>query len=102
MSNDPRDLTEKVILKDKKTVDRSIRTLMADMEHENTLLAESANSRVQRVLKVYRGIKPLFAVLASLPILPSNWRAAIVMFNQVLESLAAVDVAGEFKAGKDL
>lgn len=109
MSTNPKDLnpkesSETTIAKSKKNVDRSIRTLMQEMEHENTLVQESPTGRLQRVLKIYRGIKPLLTVLASLPLIPSTWRAAIVMFTQALEALAvsAVDVFPDFKAGKDL
>lgn len=102
MSTNPMTQTETLLKLSKKSVDRSIRTLVAEMEHENTLLAESAGGRVQRLLEIYRGIKPLLTVLASLPLLPSNWRAALVIFNQVLESLATSGITADFKAGKDL
>lgn len=109
MSTNPKELntkeaSETMISKSKKNVDRSIRTLMQEMEHENTLVPESPSGRLQRVLKIFRGIKPLFVVLSSLPLIPSTWRAAIVMFTQALEALAiaAPDVTADFKAGKDL
>ena len=46
----------------------------------------------------------MFAVLGALPLIPSTWRAAIVMFTQALESLSLVggDITAQFKAGKDL
>jgi hypothetical protein len=109
MSTNPKDLnpkesSETTIAKSKKSVDRSVRTLMQEMEHENTLVQDTPNSRLQKVLKVWRGIKPVFSVLSSLPLIPSTWRAAIVVFTQALESLSAVggDITAEFKAGKDL
>ena len=109
MSTNPKEIknkeaSETTISRSKKSVDRSIRTLMQEMEHENTLIQESPSGTLQRVLKIYRGIKPLFAVLSALPLIPSTWRAAIVMFNQALEALAFVapEVTAEFKAGKDL
>jgi hypothetical protein len=104
MSTKPSDLSEITIKQSKKTVDRSIRTLLADMEHENTLVAETASGRLQRVLKIYRGIKPLLSVLGSLALLPQTWRAAIVLFNQALDALSLVgsEATAEFKAGKDL
>lgn len=104
MSTNPQELSENAIKSSKRTVDRSLRALMQEMEGENTLLAESALARFQKVLKIYRGIKPLLAVLSTLPLLPSTWRAAIVMFSQALEALAisAPDVSADFKAGKDL
>ena len=74
------------------------------MEQENTLVQDTPNGRLQKVLKIWRGIKPVFTVLSSLPLIPSTWRAAIVMFTQALESLSAVggDITAQFKAGKDL
>lgn len=110
MSTNPKDLnpkqsSEATISKSKKSVDRNIRTLMQEMEHENTLLQESPAGRLQRVLKIFRGIKPLFAVLAALPLIPATWRAAIAMFVQALDALAVVGpdlTAADFKAGKDL
>jgi len=109
MSTNPKDLhpkesSETTIAKSKKNVDRSIRTLMQEMEHENTLVQDSPSSRLQKVLKIFRGIKPLFAVLSTLPLIPSTWRAAIVMFVQALDALAiaAPEITADFKAGKDL
>ena len=100
----PKDASETAIAKNKKSVDRNIRTLMQDMEHENTLRPESATSRLQRVLKIYRAIRPLLAILGSLPLIPSTWRASLVMFTQALEALtlAAPEILAGFKAGKDL
>jgi len=56
------------------------------------------------VLKIWRGIKPVFAVIGSLPLIPSTWRGAIVVFTQALDALTAIggDITAEFKAGKDL
>jgi hypothetical protein len=109
MSTSPKDLNSKessetTIAKSKKSVDRSVRALMQEMEHENTLVQDTPNSRLQKVLKVWRGIKPVFTVLSSLPLIPSTWRAALVVFTQALESLSTVggDITAEFKAGKDL
>ena len=110
MSTNPKDLNPKessegTISKSKKSVDRSIRMLMQEMEHENTLIQESPMGRLQRVLKIFRGIKPLFAVLASLPLIPATWRAAIAMLVQALDALAVVGpdfTNADFKAGKDL
>lgn len=88
----------------KKSIDRRVRTLMQEMEHETTLVAETPVSRLQKVLKIYRGMKPLFGVLSTLPVVPTTWRAAIVMFDQALESLSGVggEITAAFKAGKDI
>ncbi len=104
MSIDPNVLTATVINRSKKSVDRSIRTMLAELEHENTLIADPPATRVQKVLKIYRGIKPLLTVVAELPLLPATWRAALHVFLQALDSLAAVggDISAAFKAGRDL
>ena len=111
MSTNQKDLNAKqtssnetTISKNRKSVDRNIRALMQDMEHENTLVQESPNGRLQRVLKIFRGVKPALSVLSTLPLVPSTWRAAIVMFVQALEALSTIgsDITLEFKAGKDL
>ena len=100
----PLKLSEAMIAKSKRSIDRQVSNFLQDMGHENTLLHESPNGRLQKVLKIYRGIKPVFAVIGSLPLIPSTWRAAIVMFTQALDALTAVggDITAQFKAGKDL
>lgn len=109
MSTNPEDLnpieaSKAAIEKSKRSTDRTLRALQQDMEQENTLVQDTPNSRLQKVLKIYRGIKPVFAVIGSLPLIPSTWRAAIVMFTQALDALTAVggDITAQFKAGKDL
>lgn len=109
MSTNPKDLnpkesTETTIRGSKRSVDASLRNLQKEMEQENTLVQETPVGRFQRVLKIYRGIKPLFKVLSALPIIPATWRAAIVMFDQALEALSGVsgEITAQFKAGKDL
>ena len=109
MSTNPKELnpleaSKTMIEKSKRSTDRSLRTLNIDMEHENTLVQDSPNTRLQKVLKIYRGIKPVITVIGALPLIPSTWRAAIVMFTQALDALAAVggEITAEFKAGKDL
>lgn len=109
MSTNPKELnpveaSKTMIEKTKRSTDRALRALQQEMEHENTLVQDTPNTRLQKVLKIFRGLKPLFAVLGSLPLIPSTWRAAIVMFTQALESLSVIggDVTVEFKAGKDL
>ena len=87
-----------------RSVNHSVRTVMRELKQENTLVAETPAGKFQKVLKIYRGVKPLFQVLGVLPLLPSSWRAAIVLFDQSLEALTAVsgEVTAQFKAGKDL
>ena len=100
----PKESSETTIRSSKRSVDASLRNLQKEMEQENTLVQETPVGRLQRVLKIFRGIKPLLTVLGSLPLIPSTWRAAIGMFTQALDALAVVapEVTAEFKAGKDL
>jgi hypothetical protein len=102
MNNTTTQNTEALILKAKKEIDRDIRALNSLMEHENTLLPQSPLRLLQRVLKIYAGIKPLLALLANLPVIPATWSGAIGMFIRALDAVAAVDVTTEFKAGRDL
>jgi len=109
MSTNPKELnpleaTKTMIEKSKRSTDRTLRALQQAMEQENTLVQDTPNGRLQKVLKIYRGVKPVFAVIGSLPLIPSTWRAAIVMFTQALDALTAVgcEITAEFKAGKDL
>ena len=109
MSTNPKELnpleaSKALIEKHKRSTDRTLRALSVDMEQENTLVQDTPNGRLQKVLKIWRGIKPVFAVLSSLPLIPSTWRAGIVMFTQALDALTSVggDITAEFKAGKDI
>jgi len=109
MSTNPKELnpleaSKTMIEKSKRSTDRTLRALQQAMEQENTLVQDTPNGRLQKVLKIYRGVKPVFAVIGSLPLIPSTWRAAIVMFTQALDALTAVggEITAEFKAGKDL
>jgi hypothetical protein len=109
MSTNPNELnpfeaSKSIIEKTKRSTDRTVRALQQDMEQENTLVADTPNTRLQKVLKIYRGIKPVLAVLGSLPLIPSTWRAAVVMFTQALDALSSVggEITAQFKAGKDL
>jgi hypothetical protein len=104
MSTNAKDSIETIIAANKQSIDRSVLALMQELKHENMLLAESPTGTLQRVLKIFRGIKPLLTVLSHLPGLPSTWRAALVMLIQALDSLtlAGPDLTASFKAGRDL
>lgn len=112
MSNSAKDASEVLIVKNRKPIDRSIRTMLAEVEHENLLAPETPGSRVNRVAKQYRNIKPLLTLLGNIPLIPANWRAALLVFTQALDALAfsgtgvtslvAPAESDDFKAGKDL
>ena len=53
-------------------------------------------ARVQQLVKVYGEIHPLLVVLATLPIVPLPWRAAMTALTEAVDSIAS------FKSGKDL
>lgn len=88
-----------------------------DMEIESSATADTANGRVQRVVKIYGSIKPLLVGLSTLVILPPSWRDGIKLFVGAFDAFAAaapkfnaaeiVEIddprqSPEFKAGKDL
>ena len=89
---EPPESYETTIAKNKKAIDRSISILMQELERENALLQGSPSGRLQRVLKIYRGLKPFIAVLISLPLFPSPWRAALFMFSRALEAVTVADL----------
>ena len=66
--------------------------------------AGDQSGRIARLLEIYNGIKPLLTGISALPLIPSGWRAALVLFNNALAAVAAGadDVSADFKAGKDL
>ena len=99
----PRKSSEATIENNRKSVDKHIRELMHEMEYEDTLVQATPRGRVERVLTIYRGTRPLILVLTVLPLIPSNWRVAIVMLEQALASLsvASRDFTPDFMAGNE-
>jgi hypothetical protein len=53
--------------------------------------------RAQRLMTTYAGVRPILLALASVPLVPETWRAAITVFVASLDGVTAT-----FKAGKDL
>ena len=95
-------LSETLIRKEKKNVDRRIAALMTELNHETTLLPETPLRLLQRALKFYRGVKPVLGVLVKLPFMPPTWSAIIEGFMRALDALDTAEVIGKFKAGRDL
>jgi hypothetical protein len=58
----------------------------------------------EEMLQVYRGVKALFAMLVTLLLIPSTWRAVMAMLDQAPEAPPddGGDIVVQFKAGKDL
>jgi hypothetical protein len=82
-------------------IDRSIKTLdLSTMDEENAAIGGNFVAALDRLVTVYNAVKPLVSVLATLPLIPKAWRAAIAFFSASLD--AVVDGVPEFKAGKDL
>lgn len=87
-----------------KHIDKAVKTLdLAAMEQENSLLPDNLSGRVQKLVKVYSGIRPLLTVVSTLPIIPAAWRAALTIFSQAVEAVvSSPEISTDFKAGKDL
>jgi hypothetical protein len=104
MSTSEKHINEMQASKTYATINRSVKTIdAATMEQENELLPQSLVGSVQRLVKVYNGVKPLLSVIATLPLIPQAWRAALALFNAALEAVASSpEVNADFKAGKDL
>lgn len=86
-----------------KAIDRSIKTLdlsAMDEEMDNTAIGGNFVSSLDRLVTVYNAVKPLISVLATIPLIPQAWRAAISLFSKSLD--AVVVEVPQFKAGKDL
>jgi len=83
------------------SIDKAVRSL--DMEafvKASTLPA--AKDRLIRLLVIFDSIRPLLRALASVPLLPEQWRKALQLLIAVLDELSASTPKPFFKAGKDL
>jgi len=82
-------------------INRSIKTLdLSAMDEENSFAGATFVTHLDQLVTIYNGVKPLLAVLTSIPLIPQAWRAAIALFNKSLD--AVVTAVPQFKAGKDL
>ena len=84
-----------------KVIDQQVQKIIAT---KPKAADSSFGAAVAHLVKVYGGIKPLLTVLASLPIIPANWRNVLATFVVALDTVAsrAGSVDADFKAGKDL
>lgn len=78
---------------------------LAALGTAQTLLEESHETRVERLGRVYRTVRPLLGFLNALP-LPASWRTAITLLLNAIEAVVAPKnvppETQEFKAGRDL
>jgi hypothetical protein len=88
----------------RKKLDTCVRRAMSSLEHENTVTAATPEAAFQRLLKVYKGLKPLLAFLTTFPLVPQSVRSGIGLLAQTLEAVSEVGgtLTAQFKAGKDL
>jgi len=101
MSTSRNHMEELAASKTWKAIDRSVKTLdLTAMEEENAAIGASFATSLDRLVTVYNAVKPLISVLATIPLIPQAWRAAIALFNKSLD--AVVVAVPDFKAGKDL
>ena len=111
-------MTAFFVIPDYREIDNNIRSLrIHTFQPATAVQAESLLTLIQRLLIIYRAINPFLMALSTLPLIPPTWRAALTVFLQTLDAIAAVAVpvpaaaAGDidpintdpsFKAGKDL
>jgi hypothetical protein len=90
-------------------VDQHVDALvLASLQASGTPVPANLGARLDKLVKVYNGIKPLLTVVVALPGIPPNWRAALTILTQAVDSVASAPElvtpksdAG-FKAGKDI
>jgi hypothetical protein len=60
-------------------------------------------STTQRLIAVYRAVRPILNVVAALPLVPPQFRTPLQLFIATLDQFTAgVSETDAFKAGKDL
>jgi hypothetical protein len=65
-------------------------------------LVHTPAERLQQVISIFRGVRPLLSTIAALPFIPATWRAGVQMFIVALDGLTGEVASADFKAGKDL
>ncbi|MBV9496868.1 MAG: hypothetical protein JOZ54_21680 [Acidobacteria bacterium] len=90
MSTSTKHMEEMQASKTYATINGAVKTInIPEMEEENSLLPQTFAGSVQRLVKVYNGVKPLLSVIATLPLIPQAWRAALALFNAALEAVVS-------------
>ena len=90
--------------KTRRQMEGCVRRAISALEHENTVLAQSPIAVFQRLLKVYKQLKPLLVFLTTFPLVPQSIRTGVGLLVQMLDSVseAGPTLTTWFKAGKDL
>ena len=90
--------------KERRMLGACVRRAHSSMENENTLLPETAISAFQRLLKVYKSLRPLLSFLTSFPLVPQPARSGVGLLVQLLDTVATAgpELVARFKAGRDL
>jgi len=80
------------------TIEKSVRNIDIDA------MSAVPESRTQRLLVMYRGVRPILATLSVLPLLPPKFREALSLFLVTFDQFGqnVPEAEGGFKAGKDL
>lgn len=104
MASSKNTTAEMEVTKHYNEINRAIRSLdIAEMKEPKAALADTPGNRIQKLVTVYAAVKPLLSVVATLPLLPSSWRAALALFTSALEAVVlSPELNPSFKAGKDL
>src|SRR5690349_195020 len=90
--------------KTRRQMEGCVQRAISALEHENTVLAQSPIAVFQRLLKVYKQLKPLLVFLTTFPLVPQSIRTGVGLLVQMLDSVseASPTLTTWFKAGKDL
>ncbi|HEX7153169.1 MAG TPA: hypothetical protein VF618_16910 [Thermoanaerobaculia bacterium] len=62
-------------------------------------IEDTQSERIERLLTIYAGIRPLLSTITAVPLFPAAWRNALKAFINGIDALA---ILRGFKAGRDL
>jgi len=89
MSTNQNDMEHQKATQTHAAINSSVDSIGGDMESKVT--ADTPAGRVQRLVTVYGGIKPLLTTLSTLAIIPPKWRDALRLFMAVLDEFTIAD-----------